>query len=255
MKRTVVIGALFAILYFGLGMTSRVSPSLYCIECTSQCLMMLYQPNDDLKLASDKGAHPPTANRARPDRMKRGDKQPKGSKGSFGTERPMTADTIEHVMAVAKEIDPELAEQLASMCEKDPDAFEKIIRRQGRRMGSFIRLRDSDPELFEVKVTELKTDAEIFHLAGELRGKDVDDPSIQGHLVNLRGLVRVKTGLSIRVQSLYVERLERHLRGLRERLEDTSARFDEIVEERVEQLLQAVHKDEQEELKKSHQVD
>ncbi len=169
--------------------------------------------------------------RMRPDRM-----SPNGE----GRNRPMPPNLVEHIMAVAKEIDPELASQLSEMCEKDPDAFDKIIRRQGHRLGSLVRLREDDPELFEVKVTELKTDAEIYHVAESLRGQDSASPSIKAQIAELEGLVRVKTAISIRAQTLYIERLERHLEGLQARLEDTSARFDEIVDERVAQLLHAV---------------
>jgi hypothetical protein len=66
----------------------------------------------------------------------------------------------------------------------------------------------------------------------------MSDPSIQAQLMQLRGLIRAKTALSIRAQSLYIERLERHLDGLRNRLKETTSRFDEIVDERVEKLLQ-----------------
>lgn len=252
MKRIIIIGAFFTLIYFGLGMTQHVSSSTYGIECSSQCIAMLLQQDSPLP-ERNSGNHPQMIDRARPDRKMRGDKPPVDGRGP-GADRPMTQNMIEHVMAVAKEVDPELAEQLSSICEKDPDAFEKIVRRQGRRMGSFIRLRDSDPELFEVKVAELKTDAEIFHLADELRGKDVNDSSIQGHLANLRGLVRAKMGLSIRVQSLYIERLEHHLEGLRGRLEDTTIRFDEIVEERVNHLLSGDYKEKPKESNDSTQL-
>jgi len=39
---------------------------------------------------------------------------------------------------------------------------------------------------------------------------------------------------------LSIERLERHIDALRTRLEDTSLRFDEIVVERLDQLLNSV---------------
>jgi hypothetical protein len=150
----------------------------------------------------------------------------------------MPAQMLGHVMAVATEIDPELATQLSAICAADPAAFENIIRRQGRRFGSLVRLRESDPELFEVKVAELKTDAEIYFVTEGLKGIKMSDPSIQAQLMQLRGLIRAKTALSIRAQSLYIERLERHLDGLRNRLKETTSRFDEIVDERVEKLLQ-----------------
>jgi hypothetical protein len=154
--------------------------------------------------------------------------------------RPIDAKMVEHIMAVAKEIDPDLCAQLSAMCDKDPEAFEKIIRRQGRRLGSLIRLREEDPDLFEVKVTELKTDAEIYHVAESIRTLDPEDPNTIAKIAELEGLVRVKTAISIRAQMLSIERLERHIDALRVRLEDTSLRFDEIVDERLNQLLQAV---------------
>jgi len=143
-------------------------------------------------------------------------------------------------LAVANEIDPDLGAQLAAVCAVDPEAFQKIIRRQGRRFGSLIRLREDDPELFEVKVTELKIDAEIYSAAEALRGQDLESPESQAKLAELQGLVRAKTALTLRAQTLYIGRLEKHLDALRNRLEDTSARFDEIVTQRVEQLLNTV---------------
>ncbi len=147
---------------------------------------------------------------------------------------------VEHIMAVAKEIDPELVEQLMSICEKDPDAFNTIIRKQGRRLGSLIRLRESDPELYDVKVTELKTDAEIYQISEAIRGQNQTDPSTLLNIEELKGLVRLRTAMSIRAQTLYIERLEQHIVGLRTKLDDTSNRFDEIVNERLNQLLQAI---------------
>jgi hypothetical protein len=181
----------------------------------------------------------PQHERLRPDRPDRG--YPKGEwRKPFPSSSAMPDNMVEHIMAVANEVDPELAARLMSICEKDPEAFNKIIRKQGRRLGSLVRLRESDPELYEVKVTELKTDAEIYHVAEAIRGEDQGEPSVQAKIVELEGLVRVRTAMSIRAQKLYIQRLERHLVGLQERLDDTSNRFDKIVQDRLGQLLQAV---------------
>lgn len=220
MKRTIVFGAALTML-MALGMSSSNTTNCCTVTCSEMCMMMI----------------PPSPPRMRPDRIGPNGDQSKNRRGSFGGDRPKVANMLEHVMAVASEIDPELATQLSTICEVDPAAFEKIIRRQGRRFGSLVRLRESDPELFEVKVAELKTDAEIYFVTEQLKRHDLDDPSVQAQLMQLRGLVRAKTALSIRAQSLYIVRLERHLEGLRIRLEDTTSRFDEIVEERVAVLL------------------
>ena len=235
MKRTTTIGALFTLM-MTLGMSPSNTQRCCYISCLEAHLMVPVQPGDGLKPAS--GIKLDRRAQDRPERFGPNGEQSRERRTSFGADRQLPPQMLGHVMAVASEIDPELAAQLSAICAADPAAFENIIRRQGRRFGSLVRLRESDPELFEVKVAELKTDAEIYFVTEGLKGCDLSDPAIQAQLVQLRGLIRAKTALSIRTQTLYIKRLERHLEGLRIQLKDTTTRFDEIVDERLEQLLQ-----------------
>ncbi|MBC8309585.1 MAG: hypothetical protein ISR75_00675 [Phycisphaerales bacterium] len=234
MKRTTTICLLFVLLMM-LGMSSPSSQSSCNLSCSTTHLMGFLKPTHEQLMDVEK-KKPQQNGRVRPDRKNKNMEWRK----PFPPNSPIPANMVEHIMAVAKEIDPELATQLMSMCEKDPEAFNTIVRKQGRRLGSLIHLRESDPELYEVKVTELKTDAEIYQIAEAIRGQDQTDPLILAKIAELEGLIRVRTAMSIRAQTLYIERLEQHLVGLRTRLEDTSNRFDEMVGERLEQLLQVV---------------
>jgi hypothetical protein len=204
---------------------------------------MFLQPVD--AMPPPKSDYPQTFDRMRPDKDKRENRKPK-------VERPITPNMVEHILDIAKDIDPELAAQLASMCEKDPDALHKIIRRQGHRLGSLIRLRESDPELYEVKVTELKIDAEIYHVAESIRGQNPTDPETIAQIMQLEGLIRAKTEMTIQSQSFYIERLERHLSALQTRLIERKSRVDEIVKKRLSQLLSVV---EEEQAKQPAKVD
>ena len=235
MKPINILGLLITFLMM-MGMRAPIVQTCCGWNETTSCLLFCLQPPiDGSELEIDTKRESDRA-RMRPERQK-----PKGvGIKPFKSDRQLPENMVEHIMEVAKEIDPELATQLMSMCEKDPKAFNKIVRKQGRRLGSLIRLRDADPELFEVKVTELKIDAEIYHVAEDIRGKDRTSSMIQAHIAELEGLVRVRTALSIRAQTLYIERLEKHLLGLRTRLEDTTEKFDEIVGDRVGQLLNVV---------------
>ncbi len=235
MKLTIALG-IFLTTLMTLGMSSSNTQRCCYVICLEANMIVPVKPGDGLKPAS--GIKLDRKTRERPERFGANGEQARERRMSFGIDRPMPAQMLGHVMAVATEIDPELASQLSAICAADPAAFENIIRRQGRRFGSLVRLRESDPELFEVKVAELKTDAEIYFVTEGLKGIKMSDPSIQAQLMQLRGLIRAKTALSIRAQSLYIERLERHLDGLRNRLKETTSRFDEIVDERVEKLLQ-----------------
>ena len=234
MKQIAILGAL-CITVLTLGMAPPNDTSCCGTICLMPAYLMCLQPEQDRV----SGAQDTPAG------MRRPKLRPNATRDKLEADRKMPKDIVEHVMAVANEIDPDLAAQLSAVCAADPEAFQKIIRRQGRRFGSLIRLREDDPELFEVKVTELKTDAEIYSAAEALRGQDLESAESQAKLAELQGLVRAKTALTLRAQTLYIGRLEKHLDALRNRLEDTSARFDEIVTQRVEQLLATVAQSEE----------
>lgn len=178
---------------------------------------------------------PPLSEMRRPnDRTKESHKRsPRGE---------VTQRMIDRVMEIAKEVDPELGARLGTMCQEDPEVFKSLIRRQGRGLGSLLQLREIDPDLFEVKLNELKLDAEILLVSNSIRELGTDEDVTQAQIATLRGLVRAKTALSIRVQTLSINRLERHIAALRQKIADTSDRFDEVVEERIEQLLSKTKK-------------
>lgn len=234
MKHSLIIGLFFITLSM-LGMA--VSPKqTQSVACSSSCLLaFLQQPSDD---------SPKDNGRRRPGRIR-----PDKSAPSFADRKnpilsgQITPVMIEHCLEIVKEIDPDLAAQLATMCENDPEALRNIIRKQGHRLGSLIRLKESDPDLFKVKVTELKIDAEIYHVAQVYLALQPDDPKAQGVKAELEGLVRAKTEITIKAQALYIKRLERHLSGLQSKLKETSAQIDEIVQARLAKLLKVVHKD------------
>ena len=229
MQHAIVLGVSMMVTVISLGF---VAPESGCTTVSCFAPLCAFQPSA-LEQDGDRGfsAERPSGN----DRLKA--RGPRGNRNRRPTMDEMPPMMLERVMEIAKEIDPELADRLSEMCQDDPEAFNRLVRRQGRRLGSLIQLRESDPDLFEVKVNELKLDAEIFQVTKGIRELGVDKKTSDVQIAALRGLVRAKTALSIRAQTLYIERLERHLEGLRERLADTSERFDEVVEATVDELL------------------
>ena len=205
-----------------------VAPDNCCYEGSYVASLSLMQPS------------PPEMEFGRkpnPDRRRIVDPEGRGPRGERFKLDEIAPRMVDQVMEIAKELDPEFAEQLTNMCHDDPEAFKNLVRRQGRRLGSLVQLRESDPDLFEVKLNELKIDAEISLITKSIRVLGVDEAVSQAQIATLRGLVRAKTALRLRVQTLSIDRLEKHIAALREKIADTSARFDEVVEEKVQQLL------------------
>jgi hypothetical protein len=223
MQHTIVLGISMIFTMFSLGF---VAPEQGCLELSCYAPLCLMQP---MPREMD-------GRRARPDHQGM-DPKMRGSRGDREMLEEIPLRMVEHVMEIAKELDPELAEQLGMMCQDDPEAFKKIVRRKGRRLASLAQMRESNPDLFEVKLNELKLDAEISQVSKSIRELGVDEEVSQAQIATLRGLVRAKTALNIRVQTLSINRYERHLKALRERLADTSERFDEVVEQHIAEIL------------------
>ena len=227
MQHAIALGTSMILTLISLGF---VAPKACCIggSCiTSLCLMQTASPESEF------------GHRPKPEHRRIVDPEGRGSRGERSKLDDIPPRIIDRVMEIAKELDPEFAEQLQNMCHDEPEAFKNLIRRQGRRLGSIVQLRESDPELFEVKFNELKIDAEISLITKSIRSLGVEQAVSQAQIATLRGLVRAKTALRIRVHSLSIDRLEEHIAALREKIADTSVRFDEVVEEQVQKLLRS----------------
>lgn len=237
MQPAILLGAS---MMFTLASLGFVSQELGCTEaCFTQVSLLQSFPEED-------GRNPRAGNPLERDQMKRGQRGERGETSDRGSMGEMHPRMLGRMMDVAKEIDPELAEQLRCLCHDDPDALRSVMRRQGRNLSSLVKLKESDPELFEVKVSELKLDGEIYQITKSIRNLGPDGKVSEAQIASLRGLVRAKTALSIRAQTLSINRLERHIAAMREKIESTSENFDEVVEEHVERILQNASTPEQE---------
>ncbi len=229
MRQVMCVGGGVVLLFAAANFVSAESSSCDGLTCL-HASMLAMQPHDALS--------PVPRDLAPADRGPRDLRAPR--RGERG-DRTLTPEMIEQTMRVAEEVDPDLAAQLRAMCESDPEAFERIIRRQGRRLASLVDLRQSDPDLFEVKVTELKLDAEmrrVAHDVGRIRDElGMDSSEAVASIEELRLLMRGRVAIGIRAQHLYIERLEQHVVAMRERLTETEEHFDEVVEERLDRIL------------------
>ena len=163
------------------------------------------------------------------------------SRDSLGEDNELPLEFVEHVMAVAKEVDPALAAYLKQMCVEDPEGFDKVIRRQGRRLVPLIRLRDSDPTLFELQLGQLKTDAEIIQVSQVLKEAGADDDDFLARIAELKALIHAKTRLSVEIKLLQIDRIQTHLLKLQEEVAEMNADIDSIVDSRVSQLVETMN--------------
>ena len=168
-----------------------------------------------------------------------------GRFGSLGPEpvRKLSPQLIRKCVEVAHELDPALARRLEAVLEKDPETFERIVGRIGRRLVGLAQLKVSNPKLYDLKVQELKADREVARLARELlqlrRSPSPGEAELARDLEErLREQVRIQEALAIKARGEYLLRLKKHIAALQEELSERAGNFKARVEKRMQELLE-----------------
>ena len=157
------------------------------------------------------------------------------------TAETLSPELIEACLEVAAEVDPHLAARLRDIRRKSPGpAFERAIR-NARHLVGLARLRERDPQLYEIKVALLQLDAQIDVVAAQLRETRRLSSGAAGELEDqLRVLVRKQVGLSIASRGMYLRRLRENMKSLQDQLAQDSANFNKTVEDRLVELIEPV---------------
>ncbi len=148
---------------------------------------------------------------------------------------------LDECMAVAEQVNPEWARRMRMACEKQPEDFAKFIRQQGRQLVGLVELKRRDPKLYEIKLDELKQEAQLratLHKLRHLQSEGLDQTE-EGRALqaDLRMAVTSQVALSLRARAEYIHRLEEHLAAMRQQMEADALNFFRTVESRFQMLI------------------
>ena len=152
----------------------------------------------------------------------------------------LSAEDIQRCLEVAREVDPQLSQRLEDLRRESPGpAFERAIA-GARYLRGLANLKQRDPQLYNVKIMELQTDASIDGLLGEIRELRRDGIASEGLEARLHALVRVQVVYSIAARGMALRRLNEHVQKVTDKLAEDSEHFEKTVERRLAELLEQV---------------
>ncbi len=150
----------------------------------------------------------------------------------------LSPEDIQRCLEVAREVDPQLAQRLEDLRRESPGpAFERAIA-GARYLRALANLKQRDPQLYNVKIMELQTDANIDGLLQEFRELRRDGIASQGLEARLHALVRVQVGYSIAARGMALRRLNEHVQLVTDKLAEDSENFERTVDDRLRELLE-----------------
>jgi hypothetical protein len=182
---------------------------------------VIVSPPDAAPVQDDADAEQSTLNQAAPDHRERLVVPEVGREDRRRT-RQLSPEMIQRCLEVAHDVDPALAEHLEQLRQtRGEPAFGRSIRR-ARHLVGLARLKERNPQLYDVKVQELKVDAKVTRTL-----ETIQEARREGRQVSL----------SIASRGMYLQTLQEHVKGMQERLEKEATSFHKTVEKRYAKLL------------------
>lgn len=149
---------------------------------------------------------------------------------------PAAQDPAERIIAVARDVSPEWAASLEKVRERDPAGFERATGVLAKRLKALAVLKDRKPQLYALRVEELRIQGEVTALADRWRsavgtGRTEEAAGIENEL---RGKVGTMVDLNLRSRAMELAELDEVMRSMRGDLERDARARDTTVMEALE---------------------
>lgn len=153
----------------------------------------------------------------------------------------MDQEMMLQCVGVANDIDPELGDQLASKRQKNPEEFSQQLQQDhvGRRLWAMVQLKQRDPDLYKLKISEITQQLHINRVTAQLQQAMLGDDAGKTKALReqLRNLLQIQFAMSLKARAEYLCRIEEQVMALREEIDHDAAHFHQIVEARMKQLV------------------
>ncbi len=150
----------------------------------------------------------------------------------------LSPEQMDRIMAVAHDLSPQLETQLASARQADADAFRAALGEQGKRLGALAILRDRRPELYAIRIDELKLEASAMDLGRQLQSAATDGRTEEVARLEpaLRSTVLKCVDANLRARAVELSSLDTMMREFRTTLERDALDRTETVQRWVDAL-------------------
>jgi hypothetical protein len=151
----------------------------------------------------------------------------------------MDAQQVRDALKVLRQIDPEKADQLEKHIDQNPERVGQALHESFPHLGRFLAMRRYDPQGFDLRIKDLalsrqsQHSARRFHEAQRLG----DDAMAGAEQEALQGIVADHFDVRQEIKEYELIRLEGKIQELRDQLQQRVNNRDELIEERLEELV------------------
>ena len=148
----------------------------------------------------------------------------------------MAAEMAERVIAVARDVSPELAAEIEKVRAEIPDRMSQSVRMNARRLMGLAVLKDRNPGLYAIRVEELRLQLELRDLGERWRAATAakDEANAAALAAQIEATARAQVDVDLKARAQELVALDAQLKSLREELVEEQRRTAERVRERIE---------------------
>lgn len=150
----------------------------------------------------------------------------------------LSKEQLDEAMAVLRRVDPEKAKEVEAQYQRDPEGLGRELRKRFPRIEHFLGLKRWDPEMFDLRVEDMRLTNESQKAAAALRDAKIKDDSAaeRKHEDDLERIVTEHFDIRQRIREREIQMLEKRIEQLREQLEKRDDEKDDFIERRISQL-------------------
>ena len=149
---------------------------------------------------------------------------------------PMPQEMIDRVIAVARDVSPDLAKQLEEKRNVAPDDMSQAMRQSARRLVALAVLKDRNPGLYAIRVEDVRLQLELRTLGESYRAAQAagDATKAKALETQIAGKVKAQVDVDLRGRAQELVALDEQMQAMRDDLVQEQKRTAERVVERTE---------------------
>ena len=149
---------------------------------------------------------------------------------------PMPQEMIDRVIAVARDVSPDLAKQLEEKRSVAPDDMSQAMRQSARRLVALAVLKDRNPGLYAIRVEDVRLQLELRTLGEAFRAAQTagDAAKVKALETQIAAKVKAQVDVDLRARAQELVALDEQMQTMREDLVQEQKRTAERVVERTE---------------------
>jgi len=149
---------------------------------------------------------------------------------------PMPQEMIDRVIAVARDVSPDLAKQLEEKRNVAPDDMSQAMRQSARRLVALAVLKERNPGLYAIRVEDVRLQLELRTLGEAYRAAQAagDAAKTQALEAQIAGKVKAQVDVDLRARAQELVALDEQMQAMRDDLVQEQKRTAERVAERTE---------------------